>query len=579
MKRSSRGSSRVRLVLVVLLAVIPSLVLIYYNSREQRDAAIVQAHEDVARIARLAAAEDAGVFEGVHQLLVALAQFPEVRGGDPSRGSAVLEKLIGEYRFYSNLGVVTADGRVVCSAMPLNEQVSVANRQWFQQAMKTGDFTVGEYQAGGSSDRLSLNFGYPIIGSGNQVQGIVFASLELSYLTRQISLALPPEGVELALVDRGGVILAQTGALENRVGRPALEAAQIKEVSAYRGRGTEQRPDSAGIEHIYAFYPIGGKHAGADAYVIASMPTTIAFTAADRGLKKNLIGLALVTLLALVAAWYGGEAIVLRQTNDELEQRVQERTRELAHEQFLLRTLLDNVPDSIYFKDSKGRFLRSSSAQAKRFGLSDPAQAIGKTDFDFFAKAHAEEAFADEQQIIQTGQPLIGMEESSPLADGTERWVSTSKLPLRDKEGNTVGTFGISREITDRKRAEQALAKEHNVLHTLVDNLPDLVFIKDLKGRYVFDNAAHRAFLGISTLDEVAGKTVFDFYPRELASPLHADDEAVLAAGVPLLHREEDLTDRKGRKTRAVTSKIPYRDAQHMVVGLVCISRLLSEPK
>ncbi|HXI84827.1 MAG TPA: PAS domain-containing protein [Verrucomicrobiae bacterium] len=579
MNRISRSSSRVRLVLVVLLAVVPSLALIYYNSREQRDAAIAQAHEDVARIARLAAAENAGVFDGVHQLLVALAQFPELRGDDPVRGGTVLGKLLEESRFYSDLGVAMPDGHMFYSAATSKDQESVAGRQWFQQAMKTRDFTVGEYQAGGSSGRPSLNFGYPIVGPGGQVQRVLFASLDLNHLTRQISLALPPEGVELALVDRGGVVLAQTGASDNRVGHIAVEAAQIKEVSSYHGRGSEQRRDSTGVEHIYAFYPIGGKHAGADAYVIASMPTAIAFTAADRGLRKSLVGLALVTLLALVAAWYGGEAIVLRQTNDELEQRVQERTRELAHEQFLLRTLLDNVPDSIYFKDSQGRFLRSSSAQTKRFGLSDPAQAIGKTDFDFFAKEHAEEAFADERQIIQTGQPLIGMEESSPLADGTERWVSTSKLPLRDKDGNIVGTFGISREITDRKRAEQALAKEHNVLHTLVDNLPDLVFVKDLKGRYVFDNAAHRAFLGVSILDEVIGKTVFDFYPRELASPLHADDEAVLAAGVPLLHREEDLTDRSGRKARAVTSKIPYRDEHHMVVGLVCISRLLGGPK
>lgn len=579
MNRFSRSSSRVRLVLVVLLAVVPSLVLIYYNSREQRDTAVAQANEDVARIARLATAENAGVFDGVHQLLVTLAQFPEIRGDDPARGSAVLQKLLKEGRFYSNIGVATPDGHVFCSAVPFKEPASVADRPWFQQAMKTTDFTVGEYQAGTSSDRPLLDVGYPIVDSGNQVQRILFASLDLNKLAQQISLALPPEGVELALIDRGGVILAQTGASENRVGRPAPESARIKDVLAYRGRGTEQRRDSAGVERIFAFYPIGGKRTGADAYVMASMPTAIAFTAAERGLRKNLIGLALVTLLALVAAWYGGEAIVLRQTNDELEQRVQERTRELAHEQFLLRTLLDNVPDSIYFKDLKGRFLRSSGAQARRFGLSDPAQAIGKTDFDFFGKEHAEEAFADEQQIIRTGQPLIGIEESSPLADGTERWVSTSKLPLRDKDGNTVGTFGISREITDRKRAEQALAKEHNVLHTLIDNLPDLVFIKDLKGRYVFDNAAHRAFLDVATLDGVTGKTVFDFYPRELAAPLHADDEAVLAAGVPVLHREEDLTDRRGRKARAVTSKIPYRDAQHMVIGLVCISRLLGVPK
>ena len=78
--------------------------------------------------------------------------------------------------------------------------------------------------------------------------------------------------------------------------------------------------------------------------------------------------------------------------------------------------------------------------------MKDPAEAIGKTDFDFFKKEHAAEAFADEQQIMQSGQPVVGVEESSPLADGAERWVSTSKLPMKDKDGNIVGTFGISRD-------------------------------------------------------------------------------------------------------------------------------------
>jgi len=407
----------------------------------------------------------------------------------------------------------------------------------------------------------------------------VFASLDLAYLSRQMGIISAPEGTELAVVDRAGIILAHTAMQENRVGRPTPETAQIKEVSAYRGRGTDQRFDPAGVERIYAFYPIGGKRTGVDAYVTASIPVAIAFADADRQLRNNLIGLAVAALLALAAAWVGGEAMVLRHTNDELEQRVQERTQELAHEQFLLRTLLDNIPDSIYFKDTKGHFLRSSKAQAQRFGLSDPALAIGKTDFDFFSKQHAEEALADEQQIIQTGQPLVGVEENSVLADGKERWVTSSKLPLRDKNGNVVGTFGISREITEHKRTEQSLAKERNLLRTLVDNLPDLVSIKDLKGRYVFDNAAHRTILAVSSLDEVVGKTVFDFYPKELAERLHAEDVTVLSAAVPVLHHEEDLTDRRGRKTRAWTSKVPYRDEQNKVVGLVCISHLLGELK
>ncbi|HTS19043.1 MAG TPA: PAS domain-containing protein, partial [Verrucomicrobiae bacterium] len=387
------------------------------------------------------------------------------------------------------------------------------------------------------------------------------------------------EGVELAVVDREGVTLAHTPSGDNPVGKPSPEARRIKGMALLSERGINLVPDESGTERIYAFYPISGKTPKTLTYVTASVPSATAFADANRQLRNNLIALGVVSLVALLGAWYGGEAILLRQTNEELEDRVRERTRELEHEQFLLRTLLDNVPDSIYFKDAKGRFLRSSRAQAQRFGLNDPALAIGKTDFDFFSKEHAQEALADEQRVIQTGQPIIGVEELSPLADGAERWVSTSKLPLRDKEGTIVGTFGISREITERKRAEKTLAQERNLLRTLVDHLPNLVFIKDTRGRYVFDNAVHRAFMGIATLEELAGKTVFDFYPQDKATPIHADDSAVLASETAVLHREEFLTDRKGRRIRASVSKIPYRDEQHRIAGIVCIYDLLGEQK
>ncbi len=579
MKRDSLGGLRGRLVLVVLIAIIPSLMLIYYNARKQRAAAVDQAQEDVARITRLTAADCGRVIEGARQLLIAVAELPDVRSGDSSRCAASLAKLQKKYQIYSNLGVASRDGTIICSAVPLTKPVSVVDRPWFKDASERRDFAVGEYQIGRISARPSLDFGYPLVGDEGQIQGVVFASLDLEYLGRLLSLVLAPEGLDLALVDRNGVTVAHTPTKNNPVGKLAPEADRIRQVASFRGRGTDQGLDAAGVERIYAFYPAGGKTPRTETYVTASVPAAIAFAEADQQLRNNLIGLAAVALVALLAAWYGGEAIVLRQTNDELEERVRERTRELEHEQFLLRTLLDNVPDSVYFKDLKGRFLRSSRAQAQRFGLSDPALAIGKTDFDFFSKAHADEAFADEQRIIQTGQPVIGVEENSPLADGVERWVSTSKLPLRDKDGAIVGTFGISREITGRKRAEIALAKERNLLRALVDHLPNLVFIKDTRGRYVLNNAAHRAYLGVGTLEEFVGKTVFDFYPHDMATRIHADDTAVLASEHAVLHREETLTDRKGRKIRASTSKIPYRDEQHRIAGLVCIYDLLGEQK
>ena len=124
----------------------------------------------------------------------------------------------------------------------------------------------------------------------------------------------------------------------------------------------------------------------------------------------------------------------------------------------LLNTLLGNVPDYIYFKDRESRFIRASAALAKSFGVSDPELIVGKTDFDFFTGAHARVAFADEQEIIRTGQP-ISKEERETRPDRPDRWVLTTKMPLRDREGRIVGTFGISKDVTELKVATQALER------------------------------------------------------------------------------------------------------------------------
>jgi diguanylate cyclase (GGDEF)-like protein/PAS domain S-box-containing protein len=132
----------------------------------------------------------------------------------------------------------------------------------------------------------------------------------------------------------------------------------------------------------------------------------------------------------------------------------------LERELFLLETLMDNIPDSIYFKDRESRITRINHYGARHFGLDDPAQALGKTDFDFFTDEHAMQAYRDEQRIIANGEPLVNVEEKETTPDGMVRWVSTTKLPLRDASGAIVGTFGISRDITARKRAEEGLERK-----------------------------------------------------------------------------------------------------------------------
>src|SRR5215469_15672023 len=130
----------------------------------------------------------------------------------------------------------------------------------------------------------------------------------------------------------------------------------------------------------------------------------------------------------------------------------------LARERFLLKTLMDSLPDHIYFKDRESRFIAVNRASAVLFGSQDPAEALGKTDADIFTREHAQAALHDEQEILRTGQPLVNLEEKETWPDGHETWVSTSKLPLRDPNGHIIGTFGLSRDITEKKRAEEKLA-------------------------------------------------------------------------------------------------------------------------
>jgi len=210
----------------------------------------------------------------------------------------------------------------------------------------------------------------------------------------------------------------------------------------------------------------------------------------------------------------------------------------------LLHAFLEHIPHNVYFKDRGSRFVRISRSLATLCGLSDPAQAINKTDFDIFSKEHAEQAFADEQEIVRTGQPILEKEEKETWPDGRERWVLTTKLPLVDAEGNVIGTMGISRDITERKRLQQqleehrvhleklvaestaelasanelmqrdaeALRQSHRLLQSIIEGVNEVIFVKDLEGRYVMINSPGAQRLNYSP-SEVIGKTDFDFFP------------------------------------------------------------------
>jgi PAS domain S-box-containing protein len=143
------------------------------------------------------------------------------------------------------------------------------------------------------------------------------------------------------------------------------------------------------------------------------------------------------------------------------------------------RLIMDHFPDSIYFKDKEGRFLLINKTCAEKFGLKDPSKAIGKTDFDFFRETHAKEAFEDEQQVIQTETPIIHKTEKEVFSGGEKnpQWATTSKLPLYEDQGNVIGTFGITTDITRQKMTELRLKESDAIISKLSEQVPGFFYL------------------------------------------------------------------------------------------------------
>ncbi|MEO7888011.1 PAS domain-containing protein [Polaromonas sp.] len=276
------------------------------------------------------------------------------------------------------------------------------------------------------------------------------------------------------------------------------------------------------------------------------------------------------------------------------------------NEEDLLNTLLDNAPDHIYFKDAQSRFLKCSKAQALQFGAASPAELVGKTDLDFFSEEHARPAYEDEQEILRTGQPIIGKVEKEIWKDGRgESWALSTKMPLRNNAGDIIGTFGISKNITALKQTEAALAYHDDLLTTLMENSPDSIFFKDLESRLVkvsrsevhnllrlsisHYRAAHPGMDDealpphLASVEEfekyVIGKTDADIYGQDRASEFSHDEEEIIRTGKPIAEKAEKTVHPDGRVVWYFTNKGPWRDRNGKLIGTFGTSKNMSELK
>jgi signal transduction histidine kinase len=311
MIRELLASLRLRLWLLVVFALIPALILMVYTAAEQRRRAVIDVQDQALRLAQLVSGDQERRIDGTRYLLMALAHVPNVRDGDAAECHGFLSALLKDnplYTLYTNFWTADLEGDVICSAVPLDSPVNIADRSYFLSALEARDFGIGEFMIGRVTNKATIGFGYPILDGDGRVQALVGAAMDLSWLNQLVADAELPEGAVLVVIDRNGTILARYPNPQAWVGQQGMDDPLFHTMLA-EGQGTAELRGMDGVPRIYAFTGLRGlPEAG---YVSIGIPQAVAYAPARRTLARNLVCLGVIGVLTLTAAWMGGEAFIV----------------------------------------------------------------------------------------------------------------------------------------------------------------------------------------------------------------------------------------------------------------------------
>ena len=231
-------------------------------------------------------------------------------------------------------------------------------------------------------------------------------------------------------------------------------------------------------------------------------------------------------------------------------------------------------PDSIIIHDMDMNILNANNKAVEELGYSK-VELLEKTIFEL----HPENELKHSAQVLDAmkKKEMLMVETRFKRKDGSVFWAEAT--PCKYTLGGKPIIHVVIRDITERKQAEEALTEEHNLLRTLIDNLPDFIYAKDSKGRYIVCNQAHLRYLKTTTIDKIIGKSVFEIFPQELAAQYYADDQEIIRSGQPIFNKEEQSVNEAGDSVWNLTTKVPLRNRDGNILGLVGIAHDITERK
>jgi PAS domain S-box-containing protein len=488
---------RVRTLLLVLLAVVPALLLMAWSARQQRLAAAEQTRTNTLRVARLAASDAQGKISAARQFLTALARLPMIRDHDSAKADAVFSRLLGQFPIYANIGAADVNGVVFGSGVPLSAPVNISDRGYFKKALEGKRFAVGDYQVGRITGTPTINFACPAFDSSGQVVAIAYAALRLDWVSRLSAWQLP-DGATLTIVDDAGTILLRYPESDQWIGRSVPDSLLARSIRR-TPEATVEGESLDGTQRLIAFTPLA-TGAQRKVYVVVGVPIEAVYGDVDEIFMRNMAGMGFVAILALLAAWLGGDWFFLRQVKALIHASRRISAGDLSartgsrygrDELSQLTQAFDEMADSLEELTGRQELILSSAGEGicgvdtnGVIGFANPAAArmLGYTQEEMIgSSSHAllGHSLRDGTPHLPDRCPICAAyregaahrsdDEIFHRKDGTPIPVDYVATPARE-HGRVIGAVIVFKDITARKQYEEEVGKAHQqVLESAIE--------------------------------------------------------------------------------------------------------------
>ncbi|MFO7667731.1 MAG: PAS domain S-box protein [Desulfobacterales bacterium] len=531
--------------ILVFLIIVPVLGLLVYQGTESRNKERLEALDKAGRLAHNASMIYDHHIVATQQLFFALSQMPQFRQQDSLSCSKIFSDLLKQTKIYNGFAATKPNGEVFASAPARAKPVSLADRQWFKRLVQTRGFAIGEYTIGRFSGRPTIVLGYPVLDTAGQLSAVFAAGLDLQRLQQTLLMVNLPERANLTVLDSNGTILLRFPDPEKFVGKKIPEESVVKTMLT-KQEGVMEKVGLDGVPRLFGYTTIGSGFESI--HISVGIPEQVAYANVKRLMIRDVTLLGLVSVLALLGAWFLGKTLIISPVNrlievtkrlsdgdlsvrtgrsndtneigllalhfdqmaDSLQRREEQRKRAreaLQANEEKYRIHFENVSDVIFSYDQDFKILSMSPSVERTLGYK-PEEFIGKSfaELNILSSEYLDKAFSDAMQVF-AGEHFDAVIYEFIARDGTIKYGEVSFNPLL-REGQVMAVVSVARDVTDRKKAEEDL----RITQFSLDRTNECVAWIGPNGRFLYVNDAYCHLINYSR-DEMLSMNIFDIDP------------------------------------------------------------------